>query len=101
MIPVAFLFRATRARKDDLKALLAFSTVSHLGLITMLLGFGTPMAAVVAVFHIINHASFKAALFMSAGIIDHEAHMRRVIEEQNVKLRRSAPAEDSDNTKNV
>ena len=32
--------------KDDLKALLAFSTVSHLGLITMLLGFGTPEAAV-------------------------------------------------------
>jgi multicomponent K+:H+ antiporter subunit A len=58
--------------KDDLKALLAFSTVSHLGLITMLLGFGTPFAAVVAVFHIINHATFKAALFMSAGIVDHE-----------------------------
>jgi multicomponent K+:H+ antiporter subunit A len=46
--------------KDDLKALLAFSTVSHLGFITMLLGMGTPIAAVVAVFHIINHATFKA-----------------------------------------
>ncbi len=64
--------------KDDLKALLAFSTVSHLGLITMLLGFGTPFAAVAAVFHIINHATFKAALFMSAGIIDHEAHTRDI-----------------------
>lgn len=62
--------------KDDLKALLAFSTVSHLGLITMLLGFGTAEAATVAVFHIINHATFKAALFMSAGIVDHEAHTR-------------------------
>jgi multicomponent K+:H+ antiporter subunit A len=62
--------------KDDLKALLAFSTVSHLGLITMLLGFGTAQAATVAVFHIINHATFKAALFMSAGIVDHEAHTR-------------------------
>jgi multicomponent K+:H+ antiporter subunit A len=62
--------------KDDLKALLAFSTVSHLGLITMLLGFGTKAAATVAVFHIINHATFKAALFMSAGIVDHEAHTR-------------------------
>jgi multicomponent K+:H+ antiporter subunit A len=62
--------------KDDLKALLAFSTVSHLGLITMLLGLGTPEAAVVAVFHIINHATFKAALFMTAGIVDHEAHTR-------------------------
>ena len=62
--------------KDDLKALLAFSTVSHLGLITMLLGFGTKAAATVAVFHIMNHATFKAALFMSAGIVDHEAHTR-------------------------
>ena len=62
--------------KDDLKALLAFSTVSHLGLITMLLGMGTAKAATVAVFHIINHATFKAALFMSAGIVDHEAHTR-------------------------
>jgi multicomponent K+:H+ antiporter subunit A len=62
--------------KDDLKALLAFSTVSHLGLITMLLGFGTKAAATVAIFHIINHATFKAALFMSAGIVDHEAHTR-------------------------
>lgn len=62
--------------KDDLKALLAFSTVSHLGLITMLLGFGTPAAATVAIFHILNHATFKAALFMTAGIVDHEAHTR-------------------------
>ncbi|MDN5788328.1 monovalent cation/H+ antiporter subunit A, partial [Pseudorhodobacter sp.] len=64
--------------QDDLKALLAYSTVSHLGLITMLLGFGTPEAAVVAVFHIINHATFKAALFMAAGIIDHETHTRDI-----------------------
>jgi len=64
--------------KDDLKALLAFSTVSHLGLITMLLGFGTKAAATVAVFHIVNHASFKAALFMAAGIVDHEAHTRNI-----------------------
>jgi multicomponent K+:H+ antiporter subunit A len=64
--------------KDDLKALLAYSTVSHLGLITMLLGFGTQEAAMVAIFHIINHATFKAALFMSAGIVDHEAHTRDI-----------------------
>ncbi|MCP4819287.1 MAG: monovalent cation/H+ antiporter subunit A, partial [Shimia sp.] len=62
--------------KDDLKALLAFSTVSHLGLLTMLLGFGTKAAAIAAVFHIINHLTFKAALFMTAGIVDHEAHTR-------------------------
>ena len=62
--------------KDDLKALLAYSTVSQLGLITMLLGFGTKAAATVAIFHIINHAVFKAALFMTAGIVDHAAHTR-------------------------
>lgn len=64
--------------KDDLKALLAYSTVSHLGLVTMLLGFGTPEAAVAAVFHILNHATFKCALFMAAGIVDHEAHTRSI-----------------------
>ncbi|MBA4741564.1 MAG: monovalent cation/H+ antiporter subunit A [Azoarcus sp.] len=64
--------------KDDLKGLLAFSTVSHLGLVTMLFGFGTPLAAVAGVFHIINHATFKAALFMNAGIIDHEAGTRDI-----------------------
>jgi multicomponent K+:H+ antiporter subunit A len=62
--------------KDDLKAVLAYSTVSHLGLITMLLGIGTKAAAGVAIFHIINHATFKAALFMTAGIVDHETHTR-------------------------
>lgn len=64
--------------KDDLKGLLAFSTVSHLGLITLLLGLGSPMAAVAAVFHIINHATFKAALFMNAGIVDHETGTRDI-----------------------
>ncbi len=64
--------------KDDLKAVLAYSTVSHLGLMTMLLGLGTPMAVVVAAFHILNHATFKAALFMSAGIVDHETGTRDI-----------------------
>ena len=64
--------------KHDLKALLAFSTVSHLGLITMLLGTGTAFGAMAAVFHILNHATFKAALFMSAGIVDHAVHTRDI-----------------------
>ncbi len=64
--------------KNDLKALLAYSTVSHLGLLTMLLGFGTKFAAIVAVFHIINHLTFKAALFMTAGIVDHAVHSRDI-----------------------
>ncbi|MDP1565974.1 MAG: proton-conducting transporter membrane subunit, partial [Polaromonas sp.] len=60
----------------DLKALLAYSTISHLGLITLLLGLNSPLAAVAAVFHIMNHATFKASLFMAAGIIDHETGTR-------------------------
>ncbi|MBL1270950.1 MAG: monovalent cation/H+ antiporter subunit A [Oceanospirillales bacterium] len=67
--------------KHDLKGLLAYSTVSHLGLITLLLGMGTQLAAVAAIFHVINHATFKASLFMAAGIIDHETgtrDMRRI-----------------------
>jgi multicomponent K+:H+ antiporter subunit A len=76
---VTMLIGATIALfKDDLKAVLAFSTVSHLGLVTMLLGLGTQEAAIVAVFHIINHATFKAALFMAAGIVDHETHTRDI-----------------------
>ena len=62
--------------KHDLKGLLAYSTVSHLGLITCLVGLGSPLAAVAAVFHVLNHASFKAPLFMVAGIVDHETHTR-------------------------
>ena len=64
--------------KDDLKALLAFSTVSQLGMVTMLLGLGTEAGVIAAVFHIINHATFKAALFMTAGIVDHEAGTRSI-----------------------
>ena len=62
--------------QQDLKGLLAYSTISHLGLITALLSFGSPLAAVAAIFHIVNHATFKASLFMAAGIIDHEAGTR-------------------------
>jgi multicomponent K+:H+ antiporter subunit A len=62
--------------KHDLKGLLAYSTISHLGLITFLLGLDTPLSSVAAVFHIINHATFKASLFMTAGIIDHECGTR-------------------------
>ncbi|MBX3582321.1 MAG: monovalent cation/H+ antiporter subunit A [Rhizobiaceae bacterium] len=62
--------------QQDLKGLLAYSTISHLGLITALLSFGSPLAAVAAIFHMVNHATFKASLFMAAGIIDHEAGTR-------------------------
>lgn len=62
--------------QQDLKGLLAYSTISHLGLITTLLSFSSALACVAAIFHMVNHATFKASLFMAAGIIDHEAGTR-------------------------
>ena len=74
---VTFAFGAYVALwKHDLKGLLAYSTISHLGLITLLFGLQTRLSVVAAVFHIINHATFKASLFMAAGIIDHETGTR-------------------------
>ncbi|MFP5480490.1 MAG: monovalent cation/H+ antiporter subunit A, partial [Alphaproteobacteria bacterium] len=62
--------------RHDLKGLLAYSTISNLGLITALAGIGSPGAILAAIFHIVNHAVFKASLFMAAGIIDHESGTR-------------------------
>ena len=62
--------------QQDLKGLLAYSTISHLGLITLLFGLNSPLAVVAGLFHILNHATFKASLFMAAGIIDHETGSR-------------------------
>ncbi len=62
--------------QHDMKGLLAYSTISHLGLITVLLGIGSPLAMVAAIFHTLNHATFKASLFMAVGIIDHECGTR-------------------------
>jgi len=64
--------------QHDLKRVLAYSTVSHLGLITLLFGLNSPLAAVAGVFHIMNHATFKASLFMAAGVIDHETGTRDI-----------------------
>ena len=62
----------------DLKRVLAYSTISHLGLITLLFGLNSPLAAVAGVFHIMNHATFKASLFMAAGVVDHETGTRDI-----------------------
>jgi multicomponent K+:H+ antiporter subunit A len=62
--------------QHDMKGLLAYSTISHLGLITVLLGIGTPLSVIAAVFHTMNHAIFKASLFMAVGIVDHETDTR-------------------------
>jgi multicomponent K+:H+ antiporter subunit A len=76
---VTFIFGAFVAVfQQDLKGLLAYSTISHLGLITLLIGLDTPLGQVAAIFHIMNHATFKASLFMAAGIIDHETGTRDI-----------------------
>lgn len=65
-------------RQTDLKRILAFSTVSQLGLMIALLGYGTELAILAAVFHLLNHATFKGSLFMVAGIVDHETGTRDI-----------------------
>lgn len=64
--------------QNDLKRVLAYSTISHLGLITLLFGLNSQLAAVAGVFHIMNHATFKASLFMAAGVVDHETGTRDI-----------------------
>jgi multicomponent K+:H+ antiporter subunit A len=64
--------------RHDLKSILAYSTISQLGMLVMLLGFSLEAAAMAAVLHILNHAAFKAALFMSAGIVEHESGTRDI-----------------------
>ncbi|MEW6661848.1 MAG: hydrogen gas-evolving membrane-bound hydrogenase subunit E [Bacillota bacterium] len=65
-------------RQRDMKAMLAFSTISQLGLVTALLGFNQPLAVTAAVFHILNHATFKGSMFLATGIVDHETGTRDV-----------------------
>lgn len=63
-------------RKFDLKAVLAYSTVSQLGALTMLAGMGGTDAQKALVTGILAHALYKGALFMIAGVIDHETGTR-------------------------
>jgi multicomponent K+:H+ antiporter subunit A len=60
----------------DMKGVLAYSTISHLGLMTLLLGLNSHLALIAAIFHVMNHATFKASLFMAAGMVDHETGTR-------------------------
>jgi len=64
----------------DIKELLAYSTASHLGLMVAAFGFQSHYGAEAGVFHLLNHALFKAALFLVAGILAHEAGTRHVDE---------------------
>lgn len=82
-------FNATK--QLDLKGILAFSTVSQLGMIMSMLGIGAVSyhfegsesqlyvaAYTAAIFHLINHASFKGALFMITGAVDHATGTRDI-----------------------
>lgn len=62
----------------DIKELLAYSTASHLGLIVAGFGFTSELGAETGAFHILNHGLFKAALFLVAGIVAHEAGTRDI-----------------------
>ncbi|AME09914.1 MULTISPECIES: hydrogen gas-evolving membrane-bound hydrogenase subunit E [Gemella] len=73
----------------DLKGILAYSTISQLGMMTLMIGIANlglydknhyiyTFAFYAVCFHIINHAAFKACLFMITGIIDHTFHTRDV-----------------------
>ena len=80
-------------KQTDLKALLAYSTISQLGLIMSLFGLGSAalykglnaeessiyaVAVFTAIFHLVNHSTFKGCLFMVVGIIDHETGTRDI-----------------------
>jgi multicomponent Na+:H+ antiporter subunit A len=64
--------------KKDLKEILAYSTISALGMLVFLLGIGTHEALLAMVVFIITHALYKACLFLIAGVIDHQTGMRDV-----------------------
>lgn len=63
-------------RQDDLKALLAYSTISQLGLIMTFYGPATAASVHAATFHLFNHAAFKGALFLLVGVIEHATGTR-------------------------
>jgi multicomponent Na+:H+ antiporter subunit A len=80
----------TALRQHDLKLLLAYGTVSQLGLLVVALGAGFRDAALAGAMMLLAHALFKAALFFVVGIIDHSAGTRDLRELSG--LRRAAPA---------
>lgn len=77
----------TAVKQGDLKALLAYSTMSQLGLLIATVGVGTPTALTAAIVHTIAHACFKAALFMMIGVVEHEAGTRNFSELTRMRLR--------------
>jgi multicomponent Na+:H+ antiporter subunit A len=76
---ITMVFGGVRAmRQTDAKLLLAHSTVSQLGFLTILMGLGVPGATYAGVAHLLAHAVFKAGLFLSVGIVDHATGTRDI-----------------------
>jgi multicomponent Na+:H+ antiporter subunit A len=65
-------------RETDLKRILAFGTVSQLGLLTVVLGYGTRDAALAGLALLVGHALFKSALFLVVGVIDRQLSTRDI-----------------------
>lgn len=65
-------------RQTDIKLILAYGTVSQLGFLTMVVGLGTPDAALAGLAMLLAHGLFKATLFLVVGIIDHQSGTRDV-----------------------
>lgn len=76
-------------RQTDLKLLLAYGTVSQLGMLIAVFGAGTPKLLFAGTALLAAHAVFKASLFMVVGIIDHSTHTREISELSG--LRRAMP----------
>src|SRR3546814_17323097 len=64
--------------QQDLKGLLAYSTISHLGLITLLIGLGTPLAMVAAIFNLLHTATLQASPFLAPGLIEPQVGTRAI-----------------------
>ncbi|WP_018297950.1 DUF4040 family protein [Corynebacterium lubricantis] len=77
----------TAVKQNDLKALLAYSTMSQLGLLVAVVGIGTKEALTAAIVHTIAHATFKATLFMSVGIVEHETGTRDFNELRTLRVK--------------
>ena len=70
----AFLAATMALTSSDLKRVLAFSTISQLGMIMAALGIGTELGWFASQFHVLSHALFKSLLFLCAGVIMHVTH---------------------------
>ena len=64
--------------QDDLKRLLAYSSISQIGYVVVGLALGTPLGVIGGLFHLINHATFKSLLFLSSGAIEYSTETRKL-----------------------